>query len=144
MRKLLFIYIVLFAMTASAAPFRYSVKNKKTGQVTNAWLSTKFPKTYYEPGFGKPERWEPGSKLSAQEKASALDTEERTVNKKKETFYLLPSEFEILEEDLAAEEAAKESKRAEREAIKALKNKSSLTDEERDQVLLYLLKEKID
>jgi hypothetical protein len=82
--------------------------------------------------FGKSERWVSGLALSDEEKASALATREVSHHGEATiTEYKLAAEYEVVEEDMTAEIAAKEAEEADqaqtRNFLKGLK-KSDLTD----------------
>lgn len=147
MKAFLFAITFAFAISAFAEPFEYSVRNKKTGQITNAWLSTKHPKEYYEPGFGKKERWVREDKTSAEERASALASEERLVDGENIRFYRLPAEFEIIETDLGSEVADRSRKEGVRDArdkrirqlAKKWKDTGAVTNAERDELVKHLV-----
>lgn len=76
------------------------VINKKTGMETNRWEKSKFPMDYYEPCFGLKERWVHENDCTQEQIDSALDERISELS-----FggmdYLLPAEFEIVQEDLA-------------------------------------------
>jgi len=78
---------------------RYSVINKISNKETNSWLSSSADSSYYEPCFGKPERW---VKEGQEDISSALETRENIDPKTQESFteYKLAAEYEIVQEDI--------------------------------------------
>lgn len=76
----------------------------KNNVVTNTWTSDFSDETYYEPGFGLPERWVPEIELSEEQKNSSLDIREsidEIGNKFHE--YLLKAEYEVRITDITSE-----------------------------------------
>jgi hypothetical protein len=58
---------------------RYNVRNTASGQITNTWLSSFADATYYEPCFGKPDRWvaeDAGGNIIGEDASQADDIRE--------------------------------------------------------------------
>lgn len=122
---------------------RYSVRNKKTGLITNEWHDDYADDKYREPSFGKDIRWE----TEVPEGITPLATRERITpavvgtdedGKEYEVYpetkvleYQLPAEFEIITKDLTIENAEKLAKRnarlAQLKALLDLDDKSDIT-----------------
>lgn len=101
---------------------RFKIKNKANGlQFIQAGLELQMC-----PEYGQPQRWVNGSELTEEEKAQALESKvEQGPDGESVTFYKLAAEFEIVEEDMTAEIAAKEAdeeeRRQARDFLKGLK-----------------------
>lgn len=72
--------------------------NKLSGLETNRWEKNSLPEDYYEPSFGKPERW---VREGQEDISEALES--REINGIIE--YKLEAEFDRVEEDLGNEPA---------------------------------------
>lgn len=73
----------------------------KNNVETNSWTSDFADETYYEPCFGKPQRWMKESECSQEEMSNSLES--RLVEPEiGEAYseYLLPAEYEVVTEDL--------------------------------------------
>lgn len=55
MRIFTLLFTLFISTSGLAAPFKYEVRRKSDGKITNAWRSDETgDATYYEPSFGKP------------------------------------------------------------------------------------------
>ena len=88
----------------------------KNGVETNSWLSTFADEKYYEPSFGKPERW-----VTAEQEdvTGALETRVVDVDGVQVTEYKMPAQYTIQIEDITAETAAKQARELAREQAQA-------------------------
>lgn len=72
----------------------------KNGIITNQWTSEFANETYYEPGFGKPERW---VREWQEDVSQALDIREVNVLGQTITEYKLAAEYIIEQADITAQ-----------------------------------------
>lgn len=91
---------------------QYYVRNRITGQITNGWNSTFADDKYYEPSFGKPERWvlEKSDPMAEEQydDADVLETEARDDLGEIKTWVKLKPEYTIEIIDVTYETALQE------------------------------------
>lgn len=84
---------------------KYNVRKNGSDVITNSWTSEFAGPDYYEPCFGKPERWVIASECSEDDIKEALDVKEEESLEGPVTSYKLPAEYSIEIIDITAEHA---------------------------------------
>ena len=89
---------------------RYKIINKATNKVTNQWFSDFADATYYEPSFGKPDRW---VREDQEDISNAVETREIVDSEQTIIEYKLLAEYILESEDISDSiRAQKESEEA--------------------------------